>query len=295
MTQFTRAVIALDNSDFDTKILRYFYHFVSLFKIEKLYFVHVDQNLELPKGFDITYKDEHGKPIPKDELLRKLLKHKIEMVFGKPKDVHIEIDVREGSAMEQVLHWVQVKEANLLVLGNKVASDGSGVLARKVARNTNCAVLFVPETSKSNIHSIMVPIDFSEYSVKAMRGAIDLCSQLPNSSLTAFHAYDVPLQGYPTISMNYENFVRGIAAFKMDAFKEYIKQFDLKNIPIKDVYAENDPSNPARHIHRYAHNHQMDLIVMAAKGHNLFDRLLIGSVTEKLVTYDKEVPVLVLR
>jgi nucleotide-binding universal stress UspA family protein len=295
MKHFHRVVVALDQSDFDAHLMAYANRFTELTSAHKVYFVYVEKNLELPKHLRVTYKDEQGKELPRDEALRKILRRRVAQHFKASGGAAVEVDVLEGNPMEQLLHYVRVKDADLLVLGNKRVSEGSGVLARKVARNTECAVLFVPETSRTNLHHLLVPLDFSDYSKVAMAAALEIAHEVPEARITAFHVFDVPLQGYPTISLNYETFLKSMVAFKMEAFKEYMRAFDAGAVRVEEAYQENDPPGIAKHINRHAQEHHADLIVMGAQGHTFLERLLLGSVTEKLVTFDKTVPVLVLR
>lgn len=295
MKKFNRIIVALDGTDFDKKLLSYFSHFTSITFPKKVYFVYVDPDLETPPNMDIVYKDENGKAIPKDELLKKVFTQRVIESFSNHYEVEFEVNVLEGKPLPALLHWAKVKDVDLFVLGNKKMSEGSGVVANRIARNTKAAVLFVPETSTKHFNTFLVPIDFSAYSELAMSGALELGREVDQATLIAFNVFDVPMTGYPMVNMNYERFVKNMAAFKQEAFDEYIKQFDVDNITIKTDYVENTENNVAKHINAYAHKNKVDLIVMGAKGHGLVERMLMGSVAEKLVSYDKEIPVLILR
>ncbi|MGB0525739.1 MAG: universal stress protein [Flammeovirgaceae bacterium] len=295
MKKFERIIVALDNTIFDEKLLTYFSHFTDIIFPKKVYFTYVDRDLEIPSDMTISYKDESGNSIPKDELLKKVIDQRIKEFYFQHINVDFEVKILEGKPLDELLHWAKVKKADLMVLGNKRFSEGSGVVAKRVARNTDCAVLFIPETSKENIKKILVPVDFSTNSEEAMRGAIQLAKYLDNADITAFNVFDVPMSGYPMINMSYEKFVRNMAAFKKEAFEAYLDKFDHGSVKIEADYVENEHNNVAKYINDYAHKNQFDLIVMGAKGHGVIDRILMGSVTEKLVSYEKEIPLLILR
>jgi len=295
MKKFNRIIVALDMTDFDEKLLRYFSQFTAITFPKKVYFVYVDPNLETPPNMDIAYKDEDGKPIPKDELLQKVLTQRVKDLFANHYEVDFEVNVLEGKPLQALLHWTKVKEADLLVLGNKKLSEGSGVVANRIARNTNAAVLFVPETSTTPIKTLLVPIDFSSYAELAMNGALQLAKELDQAKIIAFNVFDVPLTGYPMVNMNYERFVKNMATFKQEAFDDYLQKFELDRTTVETAYVENSKNNVAKHLHTFAHEKGVDLIVMGAKGHGLVDRILMGSVAEKLVNYEKETPILILR
>lgn len=295
MRKFNRIIVALDNSPFDEKLIRYFDKFCDLVSPKKIHFVFVDKDLELPPGMKLSFEDQAGITKSKDELLKEILEKKVKIGLGNRHGATVSIDVLEGNPLKEILHWVKVKEADLLVLGNKKMSEGSGVMAKRIARHTDCDVLFIPETSHESIRKILVPVDFSEHSRKAMQGAIDLAAELSHTSITCFHTFDVPLTGNPSINMSYERFEEDMAAFKLEALQKYVAGFDLEGIEVQPKTAVNESGNPARQIHSFALKHFCDLIVIGAKGRSTLERVLLGSVTEKLLSLDKEVPVLVLR
>lgn len=295
MKNFRRVLVALDHSAFDEKLIRYFNEFCDLTAPQKVHFLYVDKDLEVPPGFEIIYKDESGRPLPKDEILKSALQKKVDRGFTKRRQAEVSVDILEGDPLKEILHWVKVKEADLLVVGNKKLSEGSGVMAKRIARHAGCAVLFVPETGQENIHKILVPVDFSDHSRAAMQTAVDLAADLPDAAITAFNTFDVPMTGNPSINMSYERFVEDMTAFKREALEKFVLDFNTNGVQISTAQAVNEKGNPAKLIYTHAIKGFFDLIVIGAKGHNTFERMLLGSVTEKLLSLDKEIPVLVLR
>lgn len=295
MKSFQRILVALDHSVFDEKLIRYFNAFSHLIAPKKVHFLYIDHDLEIPPGMEIVYNDEAGNPLSKDEMLRTALKRKVDTGYTRRHQAEVSVDILEGEPLKKILHWVKVKEADLLVVGNKKMSEGSGVMAKKIARHADCAVLFVPETSQENIHKILVPIDFSDYSKVAMQGAIDLAKELPQAKVTAFNTYDVPMTGNPSINMSYERIKADIEAFKQEALEKFVLEFDTKGVPLNSAQVVNETGSPAKQIYAQAVKGSFDLIVISAKGHSTLERVFLGSVTEKLLGLDKEIPVLVLR
>lgn len=295
MKDFRRIIVALDNTEFDQKLLKYFSHFCDLSNPGKIYFTYVDSNLELTFDFDIVYKDDKGLPIPKDELISKIIHETLRESFGTRHGSKVSVNILEGSPLKAILHWEKVKNADLIVVGNKKSSNGSGVEAKIIARNTKASMLFVPETSRKNIRKILIPIDFSENSKVAMKNALEIAKKLHDPEIICFNMFNTPLASYPTINMNYEKFIKSIASFKKEAFDKYIDKFDTKGLDIRTDYVENTHNNVATHINEYANQNNFDLIMMSAQGHSLLERTIMGSVTEKLLSLDKEVPVMIFR
>jgi nucleotide-binding universal stress UspA family protein len=295
MRKFNKIVVALDNSPFDRQLIRYFDTFSDLIHPQAIDFVHIDQNLLLPPGFLMKYTEASGALLTKSGSLASVLEEKVKLNFGLRHNSDLHIEVREGTPMQEILRYIKEKNAELLVLGNKKVSEGSGVVAKRIARHADCDILFVPETGRENIHRIMVPVDFSDYSKVALQGAIDLAAQLKHTTITCFHTFDVPLTGHPSISMSYDRLLHDISGFKREALQKYLSEFDTKGVTVNLETAVNEAGNPARQIYAHAVKDDYDLIVIGAKGHSVLERILLGSVTEKLLSLDKEIPVLVLR
>lgn len=295
MKVFQKVIVALDHSAFDEKLIRYFNEFSDLTAPQKVHFLYVDHDLEIPPGIEIIYNDDAGNPLSKEEMLKNSLEKKVDSGFTKRHNAEVRVDILEGDPLKEMLHWVKDKDADLLVVGNKKISEGSGVMAKRIARHANCAVLFVPETSQENIHNLLVPVDFSEYSKVAMQGAIDLATELQGARITAFNTYDVPLTGNPSINLSYDRVKEDIAAFKREALEKFVLGFNSYGMTIRTAQAVNEQGSPAKQIYAQAVQGSYDLIVISAKGHSTLERVFMGSVTEKLLGLDKEIPVLVLR
>ena len=78
MKNFQRILVALDHTVFDEKLIRYFNEFNDLITPQKVHFLYVDQDLEIPPGIEVVYSDEAGNPLSKDEILNNALKRKVD-------------------------------------------------------------------------------------------------------------------------------------------------------------------------------------------------------------------------
>jgi len=118
-----------------------------------------------------------------------------------------------------------------------------------------------------HIKKILYPTDFSSYSNQAYFHAISLAEK-NEASLTILYVY-VP--GAP-----------GTEGGDKHHWKSQLEQIRPVNtaIPVHHVLLEGDP---ATEIVRYAMEHGMDLIVMGTHGRTGVERLLMGSVAEKVM------------
>ncbi len=142
------------------------------------------------------------------------------------------------------------------------------------------------------INNILVPIDFSEYSIKALEYAIDFGSRF-NSKLFLIHVVEPPL--YPAdFSMGQvvlpevdENFVSR-AEEELDSL---IKNKIAGKLPTEKIVRNG---KPFIEIIEAAAEKDIDLIIIATHGHTGVEYLLFGSTAEKVVR-KAPCPVLTLR
>ena len=121
------------------------------------------------------------------------------------------------------------------------------------------------------IEKILYPTDFSSYSNQAYFHAIALAEN-HGASLTVLFVYNP--EGTPGPDGN----AQVDRAFWRSQL-EQIRPTDPR-IPVRHVFLEGDP---ATEIVRYGRDAAMDLIVMGTHGRTGMDRLLMGSVAEKVL------------
>ena len=138
--------------------------------------------------------------------------------------------------------------------------------------------------------NILVPIDFSELSYKALESAVTF-AELFDGAITPFHSYvsmsDVDI---PDTSSSSEKLFKDHEQLE----KKLKKKLDQKAAQYVDSKYLNDGivqvGNPADAIIEAAQN--FDIIVMTTHGRTGFSRLIMGSVAEKVIRF-APVPVVV--
>jgi nucleotide-binding universal stress UspA family protein len=122
-----------------------------------------------------------------------------------------------------------------------------------------------------NVRNILYATDFSPYSNQAYFHAVAL-AESHGASLTVAHVY---APGPSALESATEDAGR-------EHWREQLRQIRPLNphIPVRHVFLEGDP---AAEILRYAADAGVDLIVMGTHGRTGLDRLLLGSVAEKVL------------
>lgn len=157
--------------------------------------------------------------------------------------------------------------------------------------------MIIPESSDEYIGHILVPIDFSENSGKALQSAIGIKKQLGEElEITALYVYTMPDLSAYKIDRPYTEYQNMI----LSNLKEGFNAFLTKYIPeekdwVKTELVYKDMPGIAGYIMEYAEEEEADFVIIGAKGHSKVDLLLLGSVTEKFLHINRTIPTLVIK
>lgn len=295
MTTFNRTMMACDLSDMDRHMLRFIKTIKELVDIKKLYFIHIMPDVNLPKNADLEFHKLFSSEYPVDEKIEDKIKLDIEEVIGSENGLTFDIEVVEGQPYQKLIHWSEVKEIGLLVVGRKKESKGSGITAKRVARHARSNILFVPEGSSEEIKRILVPVDYSENSARAMKTALKIQRRAGgNIEIQALHIIDMPPADYYMRPIEHTGFIKMLEDSAKKAFNEFMNKNEFPTDKVEPVFVDNMYNSTAAHLNDFAENENIDLIIMGAQGHSAFNSFLFGSVTERLLN-KSEKPVLIIR
>jgi len=144
---------------------------------------------------------------------------------------------------------------------------------------------------------VLVPTDGSDLSAKAVAQAIELAKSV-NASVTALHAYPEyhPMILYeyvgPIDAMNRQDYLRAAKSTAERYLADVTKAAEAVGVQANGVALVSDQPHEA--IIKAAKKGKCDLIVMASHGRRGVAGLLLGSVTQKVLTHST-IPVLVVR
>lgn len=297
MKDINRMMIAFDLSDMDKQLLKYTNNLIQFLGIEKIYMLHVMPDMALPSNQDLEFHKLFSSKYPVDEKVKDKITMDIAEALPIEKAFDLDIHVVEGQPYQKLLQWMDLKEVDLIVVGQKRKSGGSGITAKRVARHAHCNILFVPEQVKPEIRRILVPIDFSNCSAKALRTAIECKHNAwDETEVIGLHVMDLPpvdYMGQPLL--NGDGFKKVLESSAHDAYRSMMEKWDLDPKEVQFVNTENCCNNTALGILEYAKVNNADLIMMGAQGHSALNNFFFGSVTEKLVDRNTEKPVLIIR
>jgi nucleotide-binding universal stress UspA family protein len=258
----------------------------------KLHIFHaVMLHAEDPRHLETVLKDytEHI-----DQEARKILEKKSAEIVSRGLDVTIST-ARRVSPFEAIVEAAETFRPDLIVMGTHGRTGVGrlllGSVTEKVLRHSPTNVLTVRRDStvfgeSEDPKRVLVPIDFTDFSRRALEVAISFLSE--RDSLTLVHVVASPL---------HPSFYAGgfTKLFEVDPelpsrIKTSLEEW-LGDRPGEIVVTEGDAANE---IVKTAGKTRAELIVMGSRGLTGADHLLLGSVAEGVVR-NSPVPVLTVK
>ena len=205
-------------------------------------------------------------------------------------DVKITTEIKRGiSAAPAILEYASDNNIDLIVMGTH-GRRGLGHLllgsaAEEVVRLAPCPVFTIRELkepkSVMQVNNILVPVDFSNHSQKALSYASEI-AQSYNAQLQVLHIIEETM--HPAFSVTGKSsifdLVPGIKDDSRKRIEKMIKEFVSDKVKSK-VFVQG--GRAANDIIKFAKENSTDLIVIATHGLTGLEHMLLGSVTEKVV------------
>lgn len=286
-----KLIVCLDQSPLDQILINYTLFLTKVNSINKIYFVSVIKNLSIPKEILDEFPDLMEKMI--GERL-KCMEQKVQNHEKEFKNTKLSFLVKEGTLSKKILKLAEEKSADLILIGRKVNLPGTGVASSRLARRANCALLIIPEGTQPKISNLLVPSDFSDYSKDALEDSIMISKSLGNKEVFCQNVFSIP-SGYHFTGKTFDEFKQIIQVHAEVNFKKFIRKIDSKGIKISPIYSLDDKDDPVQEIVSKAHEIKADLLVIGAKGKTAATALFIGSMAERLIQFNKTIPLLVTR
>jgi len=228
-----------------------------------------------------------------------------------PSDLRGRTIVREGNAAYEVVSVAEELKADLIVLSTTGHSGLKRVLlgstAERIVRHAHCPVLTVRRQMNESARRllalkkpiyperlpwrrILVPLDFSLTSLRALKVAVPLAKQsgarLLLLNVVEPHPYPTGMEGAVLVLPDAE-----IARNAKAQLPRVTRRFVPKSVRVSSLVGHGRAADV---VVETAEEKDVDLIVLSTHGHTGWNRLLMGSTTEQVVRHAK-CPVFVVR
>lgn len=198
---------------------------------------------------------------------------------GQAAGVPVDALLAVGEPFERIVALAEAKDCELIVLGLKGAKLPEGPLigstTARVIGYSRRDVLVVALDTRLAFGKILLATDGSRYSQRALARSLELC-QSYGGQLTAVAVLDVPpwfAQEAPEVTADLQARLRGYTAAARS-------QAEARGIRCQEVVRQG----PAYQIiTALVREQELDLIVMGSHGRTGLKRLLMGSVTERVI------------
>jgi len=216
------------------------------------------------------------------------------------RELSVETDVVVGDPRAEIVRLADEWRADLIVLGarglGRIKRLLLGSVSLAVARHASCPVLVVKGRPRK-LTSVLVAMDGSEDSFRAARFLQSLV--LPRRTKVRLLSVVEPLR-YPTTAPGAVRgqLLRMIKEVEAERRGELDKVLERAAAQLDDkltrVTRSTPTGAPADEIMAAANDYDTDLVVVGARGRGGMARLLLGSVSEKVLR-DARCPVLIVK
>jgi nucleotide-binding universal stress UspA family protein len=275
MLPYKKVIAALNLTQLDKNVIVYSGLLSKLSDCEEVKFLYTNRKINYPLLQDAAGL---GSEESVDQFAIRVMRDEVSTDFSGDTNTKIAYEALEGDPLEMILKTVVQDKTDLIVVGRKRSALDTRRLPVKLARKAPCSVVMVPENAEPSISRIMVPVDFSNGSERALKMAVDLAIAGGIKKIYGIHVFFLPL-GYSKTGKTGVEYARMMKIDAENHFNDFIKQVDLKGVEIKMDYIIS--RRPAKAIRKAVRKRGCDLIIAGARGDGGLG--MLGSVTESLM------------
>lgn len=190
-----------------------------------------------------------------------------------------------GSLLTELAKELDAMAADLIVCGARGESFMRHLLlgstAERMLSETKCPMLVVKQAAHGPYQTLLVPVDFSPSSLRAIGNARAVA---PHADIILLHVFEVPFEGYlryASVDEDTINHYRVIA--KQEAAQKLLALIKETGLPLNTVRFIVLHGDPSLRIVEQEQELNCDLIVMGKHGENMLEELFLGSVTKHVL------------
>lgn len=195
------------------------------------------------------------------------------------------ITLNVGRPHTEIVRYAMLLNAELVVLG---AHSGGlmqelfvGSTVDKVVRTLTCPLLIVKRQPQVPYRQILIPVDFSESSRRAMEFAMNAA---PHAHIIVLHAFEVPFEGkllFAGVSDQQIQIYRAeMQAQKGVEMRQFVSEWGAAGVSLSHIVEFGRVSTV---IKERAKLLEPDLIVIGKHGKSEWENMLLGSVTKQVI------------
>jgi nucleotide-binding universal stress UspA family protein len=298
MYPFKKILVALDATSMDEALIQFASFLAHNTPAESVHFVNVIKSTQLPSSLKKEFPNLMEAAIQdRKKMLEKIIIEHFDMTNH---EIKVKISVEQGNLpSKHVLKLAEKHNIDAIVVGRKKKLKNSSVVTQRLARRATCSLLIVPEKEYTNMNRIMVATDFSKESATALQEAIVVAERGTHAGqdveIICHHVYQVPI-GYHYTGKSYDECGDVMQKNAKKQYRAFIDKIDTQGIEIKPLFSWDRNDNVVAVIYEKALQMDVNCIVIGGKGKSAStDFFPIGTNTERLISRDTEIPLLIVR
>lgn len=275
--------ILLEIKDLNKPFNHLIFELANILNVEKIYFYQFVPQIEDQQQNEFLNNDRY---LQEFEILLK-------DAYPSISQVQFEFLTFNSNLLKEILKTAIKLDIDLII-----CEYGSVNLKReeiiKIAKNSYCNVLILPEeVGSSELRNILIPVDFSEYSKKALEFALDVSSKR-RITLILNHVFFVP-SSYHATGKSYEESANIEKQMAKKECQKFLKDYNAEDLNISYSYILDDDKDPTDKIFKDSLDNNTDLMVLGSKGKTNSAEHLTGSIAFSILLYNKKVPMLIIK
>ncbi len=206
--------------------------------------------------------------------------------LGKRHNITVQTQLVTGNAIEQVTRFADEVHARLVVTGTRGAGFFRGVVvgstAERIATASACPVLMVRQAPHAPYRRVLVPVDFSSWSLATIRLAQRMA---PGAMLVLMHAVELPYLGKMRLAGVAEDVLTRYGSSAREEAWTRLRALSAE-AGLTDEQAElavPAEADPWMLIVQQEQDQDCDLIVIGRQGRNALGDMLLGSTTRMVL------------
>ena len=199
--------------------------------------------------------------------------------------LRVDCHLHEGTVLTSIAAQAEALGCNLVVVGAHGAGFMRhwllGATAERLLRKTLQPVLVVKQAPQLGYRKVLVPVDFSHWSLRAIALARSIAPQAP---LVLLHACEIPFEGKMRFAGIEEETIQ---QHRHNIKREALARLDELAHDAGLTAAQWQPlvafANPPDYVLEQEEEQGADLIVLGKHGSGMTEELLLGSVTKHVL------------
>ncbi|MDR9417149.1 MAG: universal stress protein [Gracilimonas sp.] len=289
MKNFDHWFVCADLSKMDDILIGYSQFLSSVIEPKTISFLHVVESSKVAKDMVDLFPDiETNEDF--EDVIRQELKDKVDEHF-ESNDIETRVIIKEGRPTDEIIEMMNSMDPDLLIMGKKTGYVGEGVIARRIVKYVPASILFVPETSRYAMNTVLAPFDFSQESANAINMARNFV-EASGGSVIAQHIFKYPSHFFPYMPTDEEK--KKIRDHIEKQKDEFISEFNISD-DVEFTLTLHKEGRMGDDVYDEAVRNQADLIAVGAKSSKKITSILRDDFTDKMTYYSFGIPLLVMK